>query len=74
MAAARVVVVGNGMVAASFLEELAGSGDERFDVTVFGDEPHPAYDRIKFSTVLAGGCDPSALTLLDERLVPPITA
>ncbi|HEX3604965.1 MAG TPA: nitrite reductase large subunit NirB [Candidatus Dormibacteraeota bacterium] len=62
----RLVVVGNGMVAATFLEQLAGAGRESHDVTVFGAEPHPAYDRIKLSSVLAGQCEPEALTLLDE--------
>jgi nitrite reductase (NADH) large subunit len=61
----RVVVVGNGMVAATFLQELVAGGDG-FEVTVFGAEPHPAYDRIKLSSVLAGQCDPESLTLLDE--------
>jgi nitrite reductase (NADH) large subunit len=61
----RLVVVGNGMIAAAFLEELVAGG-ERFEVTVFGAEPHPAYDRIKLSTVLAGHCDPESLTMLDE--------
>ena len=61
----RVVVVGNGMVAATFLQEVVAAGDG-FEVTVFGAEPHPAYDRIKLSSVLAGQCDPESLTLLDE--------
>jgi nitrite reductase (NADH) large subunit len=60
----RLVVVGNGMVAAAFLEEIVAGGD-RFEVTVFGAEPYPAYDRIKLSSVLAGQCDPESLTLLD---------
>ena len=62
----RLVVIGNGMVAAAFLEELVGADAERFEVTVFGAEPHPAYDRIKLSTVLAGACEPESLTMLDE--------
>jgi nitrite reductase (NADH) large subunit len=62
----RLVVVGNGMVAATLLEELVAGAEERFEVTVFGAEPHPAYDRIKLSTVLAGQCDAGSLTLLDE--------
>ena len=61
----RLVVVGNGMVAAAFLEELV-AGSDGFEVTVFGAEPHPAYDRIKLSSVLAGQCEPESLTMLDE--------
>jgi len=61
----RLVVAGNGMVTATLLEELVArnSGHE---VTVFGDEPHPAYDRIRLSTLLAGECEPAQLTLLDR--------
>ncbi|HET9051663.1 MAG TPA: nitrite reductase large subunit NirB [Candidatus Dormibacteraeota bacterium] len=62
----RLCVVGNGMVAATFLEEFCARRPDRLDITVFGAEPRPAYDRIRLSTVLAGGCDADALTLLDR--------
>ena len=62
----RLCVIGNGMVAATLLEELASRGADDLDVTVFGDEPHPAYDRIRLSGVLAGSCQADALTLLDR--------
>ncbi|HTM20869.1 MAG TPA: FAD-dependent oxidoreductase, partial [Kofleriaceae bacterium] len=49
----RLVVIGNGMVAARLIarliEQRAG-----WHITVFGDEPGVAYDRIKLSSVLAG--------------------
>ena len=61
----RLVVAGNGMVTATLLEELVARHADH-DVTVFGDEPHPAYDRIRLSTLLAGECEPSQLTLLDR--------
>ena len=61
----RLVVVGNGMVAATLLEELVARG-WKGEITVFGSEPHPAYDRIKLSTLLAGGCEAGELTLLDR--------
>src|SRR5918997_777638 len=52
---ARVVVVGNGMAGARFVEELLErGGGEQFRVTVFGDEPHGNYNRIMLSPVLAG--------------------
>ena len=36
----RIVIVGNGMAGARFAEELvARDGDDRFDITMFGDEP-----------------------------------
>jgi nitrite reductase (NADH) large subunit len=51
----RVVVVGNGMAGARFVEEvLERGGGEQFHITVFGDEPHGNYNRIMLSPVLAG--------------------
>jgi nitrite reductase (NADH) large subunit len=49
----RLAVVGNGMVSVSLLEQLAALETD-WRVMVFGDEPHPAYDRIGLSQVLAG--------------------
>jgi nitrite reductase (NADH) large subunit len=66
----RVVVVGNGMIAAAFLEDLVAGAEERFEITVLGAEPHPAYDRIKLSGVLAGQSDASSLSLLDDAWCP----
>ncbi|MCD2186317.1 FAD-dependent oxidoreductase [Actinomycetospora soli] len=55
---ARLVVVGNGMSGARALEEiLARGGGERFEITVFGDEPHGTYNRILLSGVLAHAAD-----------------
>lgn len=62
----RLVVVGNGMVAAAFLEAMRAGGGTGDEITVFGAEPGPAYDRIRLSGVLAGSCDASELTLLDD--------
>lgn len=49
----RVVVVGNGMAGARFVEELLRREPDA-DVTVFGAEHEPAYNRILLSDVLAG--------------------
>jgi nitrite reductase (NADH) large subunit len=51
----ELVVVGNGMAGARFLEELTlrGGGD-RFHITIFGEEPHGNYNRILLSSMLAG--------------------
>src|SRR5579859_5932682 len=62
----RLSVVGNGMVAATLLEELTTRAPDRLDITVFGEEPQPAYDRIKLSSLLAGTCGADDLTLLDR--------
>jgi nitrite reductase (NADH) large subunit len=43
----KLVVVGNGPVGHRFLEALVDSGRaEQFDITVIGEEPHAAYDRV----------------------------
>jgi len=61
---AKLVVVGNGMAGARALEEiLRRGGGERFDITVFGDEPYGNYNRILLSNVLAGIEDTSEIYL-----------
>src|SRR3712207_3425080 len=50
----RLVVVGNGMAGMRTVETLIGRAPGRYAITVFGAEPHPNYDRIALSSVLAG--------------------
>ena len=51
----RVVVVGNGMVGFKFCEKLvAASRATDFKITVFGEEPWPAYDRVHLSAFFSG--------------------
>ncbi|MBL0718317.1 NAD(P)/FAD-dependent oxidoreductase [Piscinibacter sp. Jin2] len=50
----RLVLVGNGMAGVRALEELLKLAPEAYDITVFGSEPHPNYNRILLSPVLAG--------------------
>lgn len=50
----RLVLVGNGMAGMKTLETLRGLAPERYDITVFGAEPHGNYNRIQLSPVLAG--------------------
>jgi nitrite reductase (NADH) large subunit len=50
----RLVVVGNGMAGMRAVEELLSRAPDRFDITVIGAEPHPNYNRILLSSVLAG--------------------
>jgi assimilatory nitrate reductase electron transfer subunit len=66
----RVVVVGNGMAGARFVDELCRR-DAAALVTVFGAEDHPAYNRVLLSDVLAGRRDGSeiALTPAPRRVV-----
>lgn len=50
----HLVLVGNGMAGVKTLEELLALAPDRYDITVFGAEPHPNYNRILLSPVLAG--------------------
>ncbi|MEY4977820.1 MAG: Nitrite reductase [Pseudomonadota bacterium] len=50
----RLVLVGNGMAGIRALEELLKLAPGQHDITVFGSEPHPNYNRILLSPVLAG--------------------
>ncbi|GAB3478044.1 nitrite reductase large subunit NirB [Marinomonas epiphytica] len=51
----HVVVVGNGMVGHHFVEQLiAQGGHELYQISVFGEEPHLAYDRVHLSEYFTG--------------------
>ena len=51
MSKVRLIVVGNGMVGHRFIEELIERADPgRYEITVFGAEPRPAYDRVHLSS------------------------
>src|SRR3712207_737973 len=50
----KLVCVGNGMAGMRTIEELLRIAPEFYEITVFGSEPHPNYNRILLSPVLAG--------------------
>jgi nitrite reductase (NADH) large subunit len=50
----RLVLVGNGMAGIRAIEELLKLEPDLYDITVFGAEPHPNYNRILLSPVLSG--------------------
>lgn len=51
----RIVVIGNGMVGYKLCEKLTSTAaDKEFQVTVFGEEPWPAYDRVHLSAYFSG--------------------
>jgi nitrite reductase (NADH) large subunit len=54
MKKSKLVVVGNGMAGMRAVEELLELAPDLYDITVFGAEPHPNYNRILLSPVLAG--------------------
>ena len=62
----KLVMVGNGMAGVRTLEELLKIAPELYDITVFGAEPHPNYNRILLSPVLAGE------QALDEIILNPL--
>lgn len=49
-----LVVIGNGMASARFVEELGKQGLGRYSVMVIGAEPTLAYNRVLLSSLLAG--------------------
>ncbi|CAM4083501.1 nitrite reductase large subunit NirB [Bordetella tumulicola] len=50
----KLVMVGNGMAGVRTLEELLKIAPDLYDITVFGSEPYPNYNRILLSPVLTG--------------------
>jgi nitrite reductase (NADH) large subunit len=61
----KLVMVGNGMAGVRTLEELLKLTPDLYEITVFGTEPHPNYNRILLSPVLAGE------QTLDEIILNP---
>lgn len=50
----RLLVIGNGMAGIRAVEEVLARAAGRYDITVFGAEPHASYSRLMLSPVLAG--------------------
>jgi nitrite reductase (NADH) large subunit len=63
----RLVIIGNGMAAARLVHELVERAPGRFAITVIGDEPGFAYNRIMLSPLLAGGMDAASLRLQPDE-------
>jgi nitrite reductase (NADH) large subunit len=59
----KLVVVGNGMAGARFVEDLLAIDRDRFDIVMFGDEPYGNYNRILLSNVLNGSQDAKEIFL-----------
>ncbi|PPE69191.1 NAD(P)/FAD-dependent oxidoreductase [Caldimonas thermodepolymerans] len=62
----KLVMVGNGMAGVRTIEELLKIAPDLYEITVFGAEPHPNYNRILLSPVLAGE------QTLDEIVLNPL--
>jgi nitrite reductase (NADH) large subunit len=63
----KLVLIGNGMAGVRTLEELLKIAPDLYDITVFGAEPHPNYNRILLSPVLAGE------QTIDEIVLNPLS-
>jgi len=50
----HIVVIGHGMVGHKFVETLAASANSDLRVTILGEEPRAAYDRVHLSEFFAG--------------------
>lgn len=61
----RLVLVGNGMAGIRCIEEILAVNPDRFDITVFGSETHPNYNRILLSSVLNGDATMKDIILND---------
>ncbi|OUS74361.1 nitrite reductase large subunit [Paenibacillus sp. MY03] len=61
----KLVMVGNGMAGVSFIEQLLKLNPNRYEITIIGAEPHPNYNRIMLSSVLAGDADMKDIVLND---------
>ncbi len=50
----KLVLVGNGMAGVNCIEHILKLSGDAFDITIFGTEPYPNYNRILLSYVLGG--------------------
>ncbi|WP_176212916.1 FAD-dependent oxidoreductase, partial [Halomonas sp. BC1] len=64
---AHLVVIGNGMASHRLVETLLRHPARPARITVIGEEPVPAYNRILLSPRLAGELEQQALTLQDPE-------
>ena len=61
----KLVMVGNGMAGVAFVEQLLKLNPNKFEITIIGAEPHPNYNRIMLSSVLAGDAEMKDIVLND---------
>ena len=63
----NLVVIGNGMAGMRTVEELLKLEPEKYNITVFGDEPYGNYNRIMLSPVLADEKTVEEIMLNEEQ-------
>jgi len=59
----KLVVIGNGMAGVRCVEEILKKNADAFDITIFGKEPYPNYNRIMLSKVLQGATTIDSIVL-----------
>jgi nitrite reductase (NADH) large subunit len=65
MSREKLVVIGNGMAGIKCLDEIIKLAPDKFQITVFGNEPHPNYNRILLSKVLQGDSSIESIVIND---------
>jgi nitrite reductase (NADH) large subunit len=61
----KLVLVGNGMAGVNSIEQILKLAPNLYDITIFGSEPHPNYNRILLSSVLAGDAGMNDIVIND---------
>lgn len=61
------VMIGNGMAGVRAIEEILKANPDMFEITIFGAEKYPNYNRIMLSPVLAGDTTIEDIILNDEQ-------
>lgn len=61
----KLVLIGNGMAGVRCIEEIIKLAPDKYDITIFGGEPHPNYNRIMLSKVLQGDTQIKDITIND---------
>ncbi|TDF88908.1 nitrite reductase large subunit NirB [Paenibacillus piri] len=50
----KLILIGNGMAGVNTIEHLLKLAPDQYEITIFGSEPYPNYNRILLSSVLSG--------------------
>ncbi|WP_147804200.1 nitrite reductase large subunit NirB [Alkalicoccus halolimnae] len=61
----KLVLIGNGMAGIRTIEEIIKREPEQYEITIFGSEPYPNYNRILLSLVLQGDSKVDDIVLND---------
>jgi len=63
----KLVMIGNGMAGVRTIEEILEANPDMYEITIFGAEKYPNYNRILLSPVLAGDMSLEDITLNDRK-------